>query len=114
MEISVYGDVHIHTAETKKEVNLHTIRTSNAVTTAKKNVKMRDKRCQVCGEEDKPLECHHILPVAKYPSMADDESNMIVLCQHHHRKYHELYEGSEGPETFAKFMRNYGGEWTSR
>lgn len=114
MDIAVYGDVHIHTAETKEEINLHTIRTSDTVTFAKKNVKMRDRCCQICGEIDKPLECHHILPVAKFPSLADDETNMIVLCQHHHRKYHELYEGSEGADTFAKYMRDYGGDFHAK
>ena len=108
MDIAVYGDVHIHTAETKKEVSIHKIRTSNTVTSAKKRVKQRDGRCQVCGEISKPLECHHIFPVAKYPSLADDEHNMIILCQHHHRKYHEIYEGNIGADTFAKYMREYG------
>lgn len=111
MDIAVYGDVHIHTAETKKEVSIHSIRTSNSVITVKKKVKQRDKCCQVCGEEDKPLECHHIFPVAKYPSLADNEHNMIMLCQHHHRKYHELYEGNLGAETFAKFLRDYGKDY---
>ena len=50
MDIAVYGDVHIHTAETKKEVSIHTIRTSNSVSTAKKKVKDRDKVCRCCGE----------------------------------------------------------------
>lgn len=108
MDIAVYGDVHIHTAETKKEVSIHKIRTSNTVSTAKKNVKLRDKRCQCCGEEDKLLEVHHILPIAKFPSLASEESNLITLCQSCHRLYHDKYKGLEGADTFAKYMREYG------
>lgn len=63
----------------------------------------------MCGERDKILEVHHIFPVSKYPSLASDEKNMITLCQHCHRKYHDSYDGSEGAETFAKYMRDYGG-----
>ena len=48
------------------------------------------------------------MPLAKYPSLASDERNMITLCQICDRKYHDSYEGSEGAETFAKFMRDYG------
>lgn len=108
MDIAVYGDVHIHTAETKKEVSVHTIRTSNTVSVAKRNVKLRDKRCQCCGEEDKPLEVHHILPISKFPSLAAEESNLITLCQSCHRLYHDKYEGLEGADTFSKYMREYG------
>ena len=80
------------------------------MTVAKKKVKSRDVCCQVCGEQDKQLQCHHILPVALYPDLAYDEKNMITLCQVCHAKYHDLYEGSEGAESFAKFMRDYGGK----
>lgn len=105
MDIAVYGDVHIHTAETKKEVNLHTIRTSNAVTSAKKRVKERDKVCQCCGEFNEILECHHIFPVAKYPYLASDEHNMVLMCQSCHARYHNRYELEDvDPLTFAKFM----------
>ena len=87
------------------------VRTSQAVKTAKATVKSRDGCCQACGEMDKILEVHHILPVSKYPEMAADWSNMITLCQSCHRKYHDKYSGSEGAESFAKFMRDYGHRW---
>ena len=108
MDIAVYGDVHIHTAETKKEVNLHTIRSSNAVSSAKKKVKERDTVCQCCGEFNEILECHHIFPVAKYPQLASDEGNMVLMCQSCHARYHNRHELEDvNPITFAEFMKNY-------
>ena len=109
MDIAVYGDVHIHTAETKKEVSIHTIRTSNAVTTAKKNVKQRDKKCRCCGNEEMEIEIHHIFPVAKYPLLASDENNMISLCQSCHARYHNRFELEDvNPITFAEFLKAVG------
>lgn len=107
MDIAVYGDVHIHTAETKKEVSIHTIRTSHAVSNAKKKVKERDKVCQCCGEFNEIMECHHIFPVSKYPALASDENNMILLCQSCHARYHNRYELDQtNPLTFVEFMMN--------
>lgn len=111
MDIAVYGDVHIHTAETKKEVNLHTIRSSNAVTSAKKRVKLRDKVCKCCGNEELETEVHHIFPVAKYPNLASDEGNMISLCSSCHQRYHNRYDlDNTNPITFAEFIRKNGKE----
>ena len=105
MDIAVYGDVHIHTAETKKEVSVHTIRTSNAVTTAKKEVKKRDKVCQCCGAFT-DLEVHHIFPVANYKDLASDMNNMVTLCKSCHARYHNRYELEDSnPLSFAKFLR---------
>ena len=107
MDIAVYGDVHIHTAETKKEVNLHTIRSSNAVTSAKTKVKERDVVCQCCKEFNEIMEVHHIFPVAKYPHLASDVGNMITLCQSCHARYHNRYDiGEVNPVTFVEFMLN--------
>lgn len=108
LDIAVYGDVHIHTAETKKEVSIHSIRTSSAVTSAKKRVKERDKVCKCCGniDVDGHLEIHHIFPVAKYKELAADESNMVALCQSCHARYHNRYDLSDvNPITFAEFLR---------
>lgn len=109
MDIAVYGgDVHIHTAETKKKVSVHTIRTSNKVASAKKRVKERDKCCQCCGEVDIDghLEVHHIFPVSNYPDLASDENNMVALCQSCHARYHNRYEiDGVNPLSFAKFLR---------
>ena len=109
MDIAVYGDVHIHTAETKKEVSMHTIRTSNAVTTAKKNVRLRDGICKCCGNEEIETEIHHIFALAKYPQLASDEGNMILLCSSCHARYHNRFELEDvNPVTFAEFMKAVG------
>ena len=105
MDIAVYGDVHIHTAETKKEVSIHSIRTSSAVATAKKNVKKRDKVCKCCGEYEN-LEVHHIFPVANYKDLAADENNMVTLCKSCHARYHNRYDlNASNPITFADFLQ---------
>lgn len=95
--------------ENKRKIS--TIRSSKAVTIAKKNVKARDCVCMCCNESPKNnhLEVHHIMPLSKYPELASDERNMISLCQKCHRKYHEQYDDEEiGAVTFANFMRDYG------
>ena len=109
MDIAVYGDVHIHTAETKKEVSIHTIRTSNAVSSAKKKVKQRDKVCKCCGNEEMEVETHHIFPISKYPNLASDEGNMIALCSSCHARYHNRFELEDvNPVTFAEFLKVNG------
>ena len=104
----INGDVHFYNDQKDApKSNVHKVRTSPAVAAAKKNVQRRDLCCQICGEQDKILEIHHIFPVSKYPQLASDEKNLITLCQRCHRKYHDTYEGSEGAESFAKFVRDY-------
>lgn len=105
--INIYNNNDMEEKENDSR-KISTIRGSKAVNTAKKNVKARDTCCQICGEMEKPLEIHHIMPLSKYPELASDEKNMIALCQKHHRQYHNIYEGSEGAESFAKYIRDYG------
>ena len=102
--------MHIHGVE-QLDKPVHKLRTSNAVTSAKKKVKARDSVCQCCGElpVNGHLEVHHIFLLAKYPSLASDEGNMIALCQKCHRKYHEMYDDRDvNAVTFAKFLKDYG------
>lgn len=105
MEIvnNVYGEVHVHTSNKDEAI---VGKTSPEMALIKRSVKMRDKCCQVCGEKDKPLEIHHIFPQSKYKNMSWNTANLITLCQHCHRKYHEKYEGSEGAVSFAKYIRD--------
>ncbi len=103
MNITVYGDCHVHTGETKPINN----KGSAELAVMKKAVKERDNHeCQICGKKDKILECHHIMPQSRYPDLIHDISNMITLCQRCHRIYHEKYEGAEGGVSFAKYMRD--------
>lgn len=109
IEVVVNGDVHIHGAEEITKKSVPKIRNSPSVKTAKATVKARDGCCQCCGEMDKPLEIHHILPVANYPSLASDEGNMVALCQSCHSKYHQMYNGQDtNAVTFAKYLKDYG------
>lgn len=109
IDITINGDVHVYGAEETIKKSVHKIRTSRAVKTAKSSVKSRDGCCQCCGEMDKPLEIHHILPVAKYPNLASDDGNMIALCQACHRKYHDKYDDEYvNAVTFAKYLKDYG------
>lgn len=93
------------------EKSVHKIRSSNAVSSAKKRVKARDGCCQCCGEVpiNNHLEIHHLLPVSKYKDLAADEGNMIALCQKCHRKYHDKYDDENtNAVTFSKFLKDYG------
>lgn len=102
---NIYGEVHVHTSNEHKEF---VGKTSPEMALIKRSIKMRDKCCQVCGEQDKPLEVHHIQMQSKYPELAWDTSNLITLCQRCHRKYHDKYKGSEGAVSFAKYIRDEG------
>ena len=108
MNVNVYGDVHVIYEDKEvieRKINkTQDIRKNVSVATAKKNVKKRDSCCQVCGESNMQLQVHHILPLAKYPELASDEANMILLCQSCHMKYHEQYKDSEGADTFCKWI----------
>lgn len=118
IEINVYGgnvavyppeNPHIVKSEpVKNERKVSSIRNSSALSTFKKKIRGRDTRCQCCGESEKILEVHHILPLSQYKDLACDENNAIVLCQSCHRKYHAEYKGEESAATFGNFMRRFG------
>ena len=76
----------------------------------KKAIKARDENyCQCCGEKfTEHLEVHHIMPLSKYGNLKSDKGNGISLCQKCHKKYHDMYAGSENAVTFAKFLRDFG------
>ena len=109
--INIYNSNEDLVSEKEEVKSVHKIRTSNAVTSAKKRVKGRDCVCQCCGElpTNGHLEVHHIMPIAKYQDLAADEQNMISLCQKCHRKYHDMYSDEDvGAVTFAKYLKDYG------
>jgi hypothetical protein len=45
--------------------------------------------CRKCGATDKPLHCHHILPVAVEPLLSADVDNCITLCIDCHKEAHK-------------------------
>lgn len=62
--------------------------------------------CARCGKLDEQYsQAHHIFPIARYPDLAYDKGNGIVLCQHCHSEYHRDYLGRESPYTLLYFLQ---------
>lgn len=62
--------------------------------------------CAKCGKLDEAhCQAHHIFPIAKYPDLAYDKGNGIVLCQHCHMEYHKEYQGRESPYTLMYYLQ---------
>lgn len=118
MSITVNGDVIINftneTGETGNTVNIpvksvQKLRTSPEMKQTKKRIKARDIHCQCCGEMDKQIQVHHIMPLSDYPELNCDEGNLIGLCQSCHDRYHREYrDDGINAFTFAKFILRYG------
>lgn len=122
MSITVNGDVIIHfDNSTIEEDNnsspitpilsnkqVQKLRSTTEMKTIKKQVRKRDIHCQCCGEMDKQLQVHHIMPLSDYPELNCDEGNLICLCQSCHNRYHNEYK-DEGINavTFSHFMKRY-------
>lgn len=83
------------------------MRCDKSMTKWKEEVHNRDKVCQCCGDPV-DLQCHHIMPLSKYPLLGNDVDNGILLCGSCHDDYHKAYEGSEGAASLAKFMKEFG------
>lgn len=112
-KIIVCGDVHVYLNDKHDHHNMKVndpkiIRRSTELKHMKKEVRSRDIHCQCCGEQDKKLQVHHILPLSRYPELSCDSSNMICLCKECHDRYHKEYKGNEGAVSFSEFMRRYG------
>lgn len=48
--------------------------------------------CEYClwlGTDNDELEAHHILPKARYPHLALEQNNALVLCKEHHMLCHK-------------------------
>lgn len=62
--------------------------------------------CAKCGKLDEAhCQAHHIFPISKYPDLAYDKGNGIVLCQHCHMEYHKEYQGRESPYTLMYYLQ---------
>lgn len=73
----------------------------------KSEVISRDKVCQCCGSEKKPVD-HHIFGYEHHPKYRVDPNNGIRLCKWCHGKYHSHYGMNANPKSFVKFMRRFG------
>lgn len=52
---------------------------------------MQGRRCAVCGKEVDTyhkLETHHVLPVARFPELQLNASNMLLVCHDCHKEIH--------------------------
>ena len=47
-------------------------------------------QCQICGDKNYDLICHHINPVSRDPVQSADIDNCITLCKECERKVHKL------------------------
>lgn len=58
-----------------------------------KNIQKRDHyQCKLCGDSDKILQIHHIVPCKNIPfDLFFYENNLITLCKQCHDKIHEKY-----------------------
>lgn len=66
------------------------------------NTLMRMKReCFICGATGE-LQPHHIRQVKTSNSQYSDESNVVWLCQTHHKRYHHQYR-KVNQKTFAEY-----------
>lgn len=88
----------------KKKIKKKFNRNSKAWKDIRVKALIRDKyRCKICNANTK-IDVHHIIPVSVKEELALDITNLICLCQFHHRKlrYKELVFSS----LFKKLIRN--------
>ncbi len=66
----------------------------------------KQDNCAVCGTKDN-LEVHHITPQRRDPSRKDDPSNLITLCDKHHRNNtHSIAHGHGNTMSANPFVRS--------
>ena len=56
----------------------------------KRVYKAHKKECWCCGAkgEGVKLQIHHIISVSERPELATDVTNVVILCEYHHKQYH--------------------------
>lgn len=108
--VNIYDGVHI-------TIYNNNPKTGNSVERAKKAHSLQLKQwskkirkrgahiCAKCGKKDKTHnQAHHIFPKSRYPALACDEGNGIVLCQKCHNEYHKRFEGKESCYNFIGWL----------
>ena len=80
------------------------IRNSEEYYIAKKNVLRRaDCHCEITGKFGN-VQVHHIKPVNKFPQLACDENNMIVMDRNLHMKFHLRYGNNYSIDDWNGFI----------
>lgn len=54
-----------------------------------------DNSCWICGST-KNVKPHHITRVKESDKQYAAKSNIVLLCQHHHQKFHQRYGSGKG------------------
>lgn len=69
-------------------------------------------KCALCGEYHEHISLHHIFSKSRYPQYSAEPENLIALCWKHHRKFHDLYEGTEKVNIYnlVDYMVDYANE----
>ena len=63
-------------------------------------------KCFICGST-KNVGPHHLRKVKRNNPAYADRDNIVLLCRHHHSKYHNKFGNKEiNPKTFAVFLRD--------
>ena len=65
---------------------------------------LTNAKCKRCGCQDN-LITHHIIPYSVNPERFVDKSNMVVLCEECHRKYHHEYGFKGDEQMFNEFIK---------
>ena len=118
----VIDDVHqgsVNVGEVKITINNNQSSTEDDADTGVKSISPMKKKqwsqhirergnytCAKCGKLDEQYcQAHHIFPIARYPELAYDRGNGVVLCQHCHSEYHREYLGRESPYTLMYYLQ---------
>lgn len=88
---------------------------TNAYARYKQEVRnLYGNRCAKCGVsgEQVQLSVHHIHSFSKYPSLKLHSDNGVLLCEDHHREYHETYGFKEfSEEDLWKYLGGFKWTW---
>ena len=71
-----------------------------------RKLKEKDNKCFICGSTENIVP-HHIKQVKNNSEEYYDKNNLVLLCDYHHRKYHNQY-CEVNAKTFGEFlMKNH-------
>ena len=70
------------------------------------NMMRGNPKCFICGST-KNVGPHHLKKVRPNNALYGDKSNIVLLCKHHHSKYHNCVGNKNvNPKSFAVFLRD--------
>ena len=72
----------------------------------KEILKVRDYRCELTGENNNRLSCHHIKTVWKYPELRYVGENCIIILKKIHKFFHCKYGFKSSEHDWNNFTNN--------